>query len=320
MPGSQRRMPVALPARYSSAERRSATTIDETVAQDETFLGSVAAVQRNPPQRPLPALPSEAEESNMAVNSNAFPPLDSPIASPSRGQQQGAGSQVNGNGAATYANSYVPPLPVGHQQDLAFLYQQIQELSGILQQNRERVNDVTRSAEEVARRANTSNGHVAESSPADATRIRELGRELAKANKVIDLYKHEQKENNALIGQYEQGIWQTTEQVRDYASKNEDRHLATKRQYNDLLQQEKDDHLNTRLERDYWQDQTHKCAQMIRKAYRLRVDEWCDEYRIVVGLQSEVRCYRRLLGIEAERPDEETGWPYLKDAPLEDQT
>lgn len=150
-------------------------------------------------------------------------------------------------------------------------------------------------------------------------RIRELERELAKANKVIELYKHEQKENTSLIGQYEQGMWLATEQIREYTSKNEDRFLAQKRQYNDLLQQEKDDHFQTRLEKDHWQAQTLRVCEMIRKAYRLRVDEWCDEYRAIVGLQSEVRCYRRCLGMEPEKPEEETGWPYLKDVPFEDQ-
>lgn len=150
-------------------------------------------------------------------------------------------------------------------------------------------------------------------------RIRELERELAKANTIIGLYKHEQKENTALIGQYEQGVWQMTDQVRDYAGKTEERMLALKRHYNDLLQQEKDEHLETRLDRDRWHANTIRCGEMLRQCYRARVDEWCDEYRVIVGLQSEVRCLRRCLGIEAEKPEEETGWPYLKDAPFDDQ-
>lgn len=164
----------------------------------------------------------------------------------------------------------------------------------------------------------TASGMLHTNVPAEA-RIRELERELAKANKIISLYKHEQKENTLLIGQYEQGVWQMTDQVRDYAGRTEERMLALKRHYNDLLQQEKDEHLETRLDRDRWHANTIRCAEMIRKAYRLRCDEWCDEYRVVVGLQSEVRCLRRCLGIEAEKPEEETGWPYLKDAPFDDQ-
>lgn len=98
--------------------------------------------------RPFPPIP--LDDDIMAVNnSNAFPPLDSPIGQPNRAPGSNASAQVNGNGNG-YANNYMPPLPVGHQQDLTFLYQQIQELSGILQSNRDRVDDVTRSAEEVA--------------------------------------------------------------------------------------------------------------------------------------------------------------------------
>lgn len=55
---------------------------------------------------------------------------------------------MNGNGLANA--SYMPPLPAGHQQDLNYLYSQIQELSGILKSNREKVNVITKTAEEVA--------------------------------------------------------------------------------------------------------------------------------------------------------------------------
>lgn len=150
-------------------------------------------------------------------------------------------------------------------------------------------------------------------------RIRELERELAKSNKIVELYKHEQKENTKLVGMYEEAIWTVTEQIREYCGVNEGRILTQKRRYNDLLQQEKDDHLQTRLDRDHWFSQTLRVCEMIRKANRLRTDEWCDEYRVVVGLQSEVRCLRRCLGMEAEKAEEETGWPYLKDAPFDDQ-
>ncbi|KAK5086551.1 hypothetical protein LTR05_003719 [Lithohypha guttulata] len=302
-------------------------TFPSNYSHASSHKSNASRVAVNPPQpsptllsltsRPLPPLPlGEGEEVMAANNSSAFPPLDNPT-SPI-GRASIPGSQVNGNGN-NYANNYIPPLPVGHQQDLAFLYQQIQELSGILQNNRERVNDVTRSAEEVARRANMANGHSSEDSSANLAKIRELERELAKSNKIIELYKHEQKENTALIGQYEQGLWQATDQIRDYTNKSEDRFIAQREHYNDLLQQEKDEHLQTRLERDHWQQQTLRVCEMIRKAYRLRVDEWCDEYRTVVGLQSEVRCYRRVLGMPPEKPEEETGWPYLKDAPFDDQ-
>jgi hypothetical protein len=85
------------------------------------------------------------EEDVMAAN-NLFPNLEARQApSPTSSH---AGSQMNGNGIP--AAGYMAPLPVGHQQDLNYLYAQIQELSGILRSNREKVEVITKTAEEVA--------------------------------------------------------------------------------------------------------------------------------------------------------------------------
>lgn len=150
-------------------------------------------------------------------------------------------------------------------------------------------------------------------------RVRRLEQDLAKANRLIDLYKHEQKENTGLIAMYEDGMGTATEQIRNYCGDMEGRFLTQRRHYNNLLQQEKDEHLQSRLDRDHWHAQTLKVCEMIRTAHRLRTDEWCEEYRVISGLQAEVRCYRRILGMEPEKPEDETGWPYLKDLPLNDQ-
>ena len=41
------------------------------------------------------------------------------------------------------------PLPMGHQQDLNFLYRQMHELGEILKSNRDKVSGITKAAEEV---------------------------------------------------------------------------------------------------------------------------------------------------------------------------
>jgi chromosome segregation ATPase len=150
-------------------------------------------------------------------------------------------------------------------------------------------------------------------------RIRELERELLKKDSLIEAYKHEQYENTSLIGTYEDAVGTMTEQIRNYCLGIEGRFLDQRRHYNDLLQQEKDEHLQSRLDRDHWHAQTLKVCEMIRKANRLRTDEWCEEYAVVAGLQGEVRCYRRVLGMDVQKPEEEGGWPYLKDLPLNDK-
>ena len=109
-----------------------------------------------------------------------------------------------------------------------------------------------------------------------------------------------------------------TEQIRNYCSGIDKRFLDQKRHYNNLLQQEKDDHLSSRLEKDEYFAQVLKLSGQIRTAYHLRTDEWGDEFRTIAALQTQVRCLRRVAGWDQERSEEEAGWQYLKDCPLND--
>lgn len=148
-----------------------------------------------------------------------------------------------------------------------------------------------------------------------ATRIAELERALAREKRRVETLRHEQVENMKLIAEYENAVGTMVEQIRNYCCNNEGHFLSQKRRYNDLLQAERDAHLASRLDRDYWHAQTMKCAEMIRTAYRLRCEEEELPLRIVAGLQNEVRAYRNALGMDPEKPEEEWGWEILKDAP-----
>lgn len=137
-----------------------------------------------------------------------------------------------------------------------------------------------------------------------------------KANRAIDLLKSEQTKNTELIGKYEDALGTSTEQIRTYCTDNNMNYLSQRHHYNTLLQTEKDEHLQSRLDRDYWQAQTLKLCGRLRAAYRLRTEEWGEELKVISGLQNEVRVLRKALGMDVETSEEETGWPYLKDAPL----
>ena len=83
--------------------------------------------------------------------------------------------------------------------------------------------------------------------------------------------------------------------------------------YNKLLQDEKDAHLATRLEKDEWHAKFMRAGEMIRHAYKLRCEEEELPTGIVAGLQFEVRSFRNALGMEPEKFEDETGYPILKD-------
>lgn len=132
---------------------------------------------------------------------------------------------------------------------------------------------------------------------------------------MVEDLKREQLENTKLIAEWEASVGTMVEQIRNYCQNNNLHFLYQKSHYNNLLQAERDAHLESRLDRDYWHAQTMKCAEMIRTAHRLRTEEEDLPIRIITGLQNEVRAYRNALGMEPEKPEEEFGWEILKDVP-----
>ena len=116
-----------------------------------------------------------------------------------------------------------------------------------------------------------------------------------------------------MIGEYESAVGTMVEQIRNYCQTKNMSFLSQKNHYNQLLQAERDAHLESRLDRDYWHTQTMKCAEMIRTAHWIRSDEEGVPVHIIAGLQNEVRAYRNALGMEPEQPEEEYGYEILKD-------
>ncbi|KAJ5729045.1 uncharacterized protein N7483_003553 [Penicillium malachiteum] len=238
---------------------------------------------------------------------NVSRPSMSPALSHPVNQVNGGGMPVmNGNG----------PMNAGHQMDLHHLYDMVLELSDVLKNNREVTKNIVASAEEVMKHGSSEGASAAMqqvNGEITASRISELERALAKEKRLVEDYKREQLENTKLIGEYETAVGTMVEQIRNYCQNNNMHFLYQKSHYNNLLQAERDAHLESRLDRDYWHNQTMRCAEMIRTAYRLRSEEEELPIRIVAGLQNEVRAYRNALGMEPEKPEEEYGWEILKD-------
>ncbi|KAF3482542.1 uncharacterized protein GIQ15_05301 [Arthroderma uncinatum] len=294
------------------------------------FSMSVNQNSQNTANTPSSAAPSSASTSgpsssaglftNFFDSSNASNAAGNPPAmSAPRHTNSAPASPAMHNGApAMPAMNASFPMNAGHQMDLNHLYAMVNELSDVLKNNRDLTSGIIKSAEDIARRAAAEgttpslqevNGEIT------ATRIAELERALAREKRRVETLRHEQVENMKLIAEYENAVGTMVEQIRNYCCNNEGHFLSQKRRYNDLLQAERDAHLASRLDRDYWHAQTMKCAEMIRTAYRLRCEEEVLPLRIVAGLQNEVRAYRNALGMDPEKPEEEWGWEILKDAP-----
>jgi hypothetical protein len=245
------------------------------------------------------------------------------------------------------------PMNAGHQMDLNNLYDMVVEFSDILKNNREMTRGIVSSAEEImvcymlgfkrlvadmdaasiygrgheSRHSSSQWGNIWSVYPqipiifsrtqranmVIAARIAELERALARERRTVEALEREQIENTSLIGEFETSMGIMVEQIRNYCQNNNMYFLAQKKEYNGVLQAERDAHLSSRLDRDHWHAQTMRLAEMLRTAYRLRCEEDQAPTRIIQALQSEVRALRSAIGLEAEKPEEETGYDFLKD-------
>ena len=86
----------------------------------------------------------------MANNAATYSPVENsgPVNRAPASPASSSAGQVNGNGVGSA--SYMTPPQVGHQQDLIYLYGQIQELSGLLKENRDKVTTLTEQARRIA--------------------------------------------------------------------------------------------------------------------------------------------------------------------------
>ena len=148
-----------------------------------------------------------------------------------------------------------------------------------------------------------------------ASRITDLERRLLASQNKVRALLTSQKESTTLISDWEHEVGKLIQKTRDHTFDNKAELHAQARHYNNLLQEEKDAHLQARLERDDWHAKFMRAEAMMREAYRLRCEEEEVPLRVVGGLQNEVRALRSALGMEKEREEEEYGWEVLRDAP-----
>ncbi|KAJ5985872.1 hypothetical protein N7499_007838 [Penicillium canescens] len=246
-------------------------------------------------------------------DSNAVPNIP-PRQTPSPALSHASSTtQIGGGGMGGMGGM---PMNAGHQMDLHHLYEMVVELSDVLKNNRDVTKNIVANAEEIMKNGIADSSRSGDQNGENLTaRIAELERALAKEKSISANHKHHREENYKMILEFQTAVGVMVEQIRNYCQNNNMHYLAQKRHYNNLLQAERDAHLESRLDRDHWHAQTMKCAEMIRTAYRLRCEEDDLPTKIISGLQNEVRAYRFALGMEAEAKEEEYGWEYLKDIP-----
>ncbi|KAH0559782.1 hypothetical protein GP486_003698 [Trichoglossum hirsutum] len=223
-------------------------------------------------------------------------PLPRQAPSPAQQSQQHVTNGIPGGMVNVF------PTAAGHQLDLNHLWNQVQELSGLLERNRESSQGIVRRVGEIRERA-----AIEGASPL----LKEINGELnapntASLTSTISLLREENSSLHAentdlslLVSDYETVLEKTLEQLRLYAHENTMTNMSLHRHYTSQLVAERAECQELRQQIAEFQARLAGMAGLLREAYAFGEGE-AEALGEIEGLRSENRTLRIGLGLEKE--------------------
>lgn len=256
--------------------------------------------------------PSSDKYSNMPGNNTLPRQVPGPSLQQSPQQHQG-----NGNGGPVHQAQIRNEWPhAGHQTDINYLWSIVQELSEVLAENRTQTAGIMDNVQQIQERARHNgtdldsstatsqpNGDQAEHPPesdsaSQAAEVALLRSRLHTARTDVASLEASHNAMSRLLDTYVYELNSLKDRIRTFAHGHTSALITTHKQYNELIQQERETSLQLRLEHGNWQEGLERAAKWARKALKERTDETCDMEKRCREVRMENRVLRRLLGWE----------------------
>lgn len=218
----------------------------------------------------------------------------------------GPGHQPNGSGSMP--NLVNGLLSGGHQTDMNHLWQLVQQLSDVLAENRSQTANIMNNVQQIqARTAQEGspptvaqvNGDVsAANNRAQLAEMNSLRTQLQTAQSKISSLESQNSALQGLVQDYESSVTAILEKLRPFAFRHEQAILALHSHYNSLLEKERQQNLELRLEHQEWQAGLGRAAQFARAALKESSEASLPHERKIKELKAENKLLRRLAGWE----------------------
>ncbi|KAF2822145.1 hypothetical protein CC86DRAFT_301469 [Ophiobolus disseminans] len=238
-----------------------------------------------------------------------------PRAPPSPSPSQ-TGSQYNGNGAQQNGIPMVNGLPSGGQQtDMNHLWAVVQQLSQVLEDNKQQtagivngVNAVRARAAEESGAVNGNGGFRQVNGELDAAtrhaEIAHLQSQLTSTQTHLSTLSSSNTALQSLLTDYENALTLLLDKLRPYAYNQTSSILALHKHYQKLLEEERGVSMQLRLEHAEWQAGLGRVADYARTALKSQGESEEGLRREIRGLKEENRVLRGLCGWEDREDDE----------------
>ncbi|RMY75947.1 hypothetical protein D0863_02246 [Hortaea werneckii] len=228
----------------------------------------------------------------------------------------GLGANAN---AAMYngVNGSIMP-SAGHYSDMQTLMQNMETLSGWLQQNREEWSQLQEGLSRVermgvqnggslpgAREGEQLNGDAEAHDPDQPPTTTQLSTALSAAQARIAHLESTLNTHSTLQTLYEETLSDATDRIRQYAFEQQQHTIALHKHYTTLLSQSRNETIEAQLTHQAWQGHMERLSEGVREAMRARAEEKRPWLGRIQGLKEENRVLRKMVGWEPLAEDSE---------------
>lgn len=218
------------------------------------------------------------------------------------------GTMAAGQNGGAY-NAGMNGMPAaGHYSDMQTLMQNMEALSGWLQQNREDFFRVQEDLEKVERlqlarpsaaaASATTNGEQHDDADAQRPTMIGLQRELDASKTHIEALEQQSSEHLRLQAQYEEVLAQAVEKTRNYVFQQNEYIISLHQHYTALLQEARKETIDVQLIHQAWQASLSRLDTELKRAVKAREQEKDPFRRRIAMLKEENRVMREKLGWE----------------------
>ncbi|KAF2153840.1 hypothetical protein K461DRAFT_116873 [Myriangium duriaei CBS 260.36] len=213
------------------------------------------------------------------------------------------GMQPGGGAPYGMGNAVMPS--AGHHHDMQHVWSLVEELSGILQQNRERWDELQTGLSRAQIRPHEQDEDANGEEHPKAHTTAELSTQLVEAQRKIEALEAAYTDQAQLITAYENGMHDTAERLRNYVYEQTQATNAIHAHYNSLLSTSRNETLQAQLTHQAWQASVARVAEGVRLAYREQSEGARPYRKRIAALKEENRVLRAKAGWDPPSDSEE---------------
>ncbi|KAG8626721.1 hypothetical protein KVT40_005666 [Elsinoe batatas] len=218
-----------------------------------------------------------------------------------------------GSGAPYPLGSAIMP-SAGHHHDMAHVWQLVEQLSGLLHENREKWEELQSGIAKVKVKERSKGdgdgegeGGGEDDGPSSEETVAELQTRLVEKEREIEALKAAYLDQGQLVTEYENGMQAMVKLLHARCNEREAETNAIHAHYLNLLSASHNETVQAQLTHQAWQASLQRVSENVRFAYRDKTEQALPYMKKIAGLKEENRLLRQKVGWDPPSDSEVEG-------------